>query len=966
MGGGDPSRGDGCPEPIDWSFSSMINDTVPSPRFVIGIDLGTTNCSVAYVDTDEKKWAVRDLAIPQMVAAATVEARETLPSFHYEAAAAEFPAGALRLPWNQDDPRIAVGVFARDHGAAVPGRLVVSAKSWLCHPGVDRTAGLLPWHGAADVERLSPVEVCTRYLAHIRDAWDFKFPDHRLSQQDVILTVPASFDEVARELTVEAAVQAGLSQVVLVEEPQAAFYAWLHDQKEGWASHVQPGQKILVCDIGGGTSDFTLIRVRRAETGKVHFHRIAVGEHLILGGDNLDLALAHFVERKISPAGDGKLEPRRWGSLVRICRAAKETLLGPNAPDRFTINLPGGGSRLIGGATQIEITREEVHRVLVEGFLPRVLLDEKPAVRRSGFQEFGLPYAPDAAMTKYLAAFLKAHQHAGEDPAVNHAANPARPDIVLFNGGFFESPVLSARLIEVLSDWFSEAGKPRWLPQVLPNARLDLAVSRGAAHYGMVRRGHGQRISGGSAQTYYIGVETAENEGHSAVCLLPAGLEEGQSVDLSQRPFNLLIRQPVEFPLYVSSVRTTDAAGAIVPFDPLQMVPLPPIRTVLQSGRKSTADQAVVILHARRTEIGTLDLWCAEVKGDRKWRLQFDVRTASKPGMEVPAGTAASQGLVDESVVDACAMLIRQSFRKNNEGSTDRPEGLMKRLELATNSTRAEWPSSLMRSFWEVLLEVAEGRTFSPEHEARWFNLLGFSLRPGYGLAVDDWRVAQTWKIQSTKVIHGKNELCRAEWWVLWRRIAGGLTPGQQHTLAEPFLAALRTFLRKAGTAKGSPLGYGPHEGAEVFRLLGGMELLPQSSKSELGEMLFYFIARDRATGLRDAAAWVLGRLGSRVPLYGPLNTLVGPEIVEGWARRLIELPQMPEKALFSLVQMVRLTGDRYRDVSSELREAVANKMESANAPAHYVQLVRVGGELASEEQKLAFGESLPKGLRIE
>lgn len=935
-------------------------------RFVVGIDLGTTNSAVAYVDTGKADWRVRDFAIPQLVAPATVEAQETLPSFHYEAAANEFAGGALKLPWDTEEAKTAVGFLARDHGAAVPGRLVVSAKSWLCHSGVDRTAGLLPWHGAVDVRRLSPVEVSARYLSHIRQAWDFKFPEEPLARQDVMLTVPASFDEVARELTVEAAVAAGLANIVLVEEPQAAFYAWLHEQKETWESQVRPGQKILVCDIGGGTCDLTLIRVRRAEGGKVHFHRIAVGEHLILGGDNLDLALAHHIERKI--AGDGKLEPRRWGPLVRLCRAAKETLLGPKPPPQLTLNIPGGGSRLIGGATQVELSRDEAQRVLVDGFLPRVALDEKPAARRSGFQEFGLPYAPDAAITKYLAAFLVAHRHAGEEErgrAADDSPDPARPDIVLFNGGFFESPVLSHRLLEVVSDWFSKPRQREWSPKVLPNARLDLAVARGAAHYGMVRRGHGQRISGGSAQTYYIGVEKAGSDGHSAVCLLPAGLEEGQGVDLSDRPFNLLIRQPVEFPLLVSSVRTTDKPGEIVPVDLPQMASLPPIRTVLHSGRKSAADEVSVTLHARRTEIGTLDLWCAEIKGDRTWRLRFDVRTANRPGLEAHGGEAEAQGFVDQRVVDACAMLIRQSFRPN-AGATDRPEGLVKRLELATSTARTDWPSSLMRGFWEVLMEAEEGRKLSVDHEARWLNLLGFSLRPGYGLAVDDWRVAQTWRLQSQRVVHAKNEQCRAEWWVLWRRLAGGLTQGQQHTLAEPLLATLRTYLRKAGTAKGSPLGYGMHEGAEVFRLLGALELLKVEIKAELGEMLMLFIGRDRALPLRDAAIWAVGRLGSRVPIYGPLNTLVPAETIEVWARAILALASWPEKLLFSLVQMARRTGDRYRDISLELREALVARMEASGAPAHYVQLVRDGGELAVEEQKIAFGESLPRGLRIE
>jgi molecular chaperone DnaK (HSP70) len=937
-----------------------MSDSPDPSRFVIGIDLGTTNSALAFVDTLEHDWHVCDFPAPQLVAPSTVEPRDVLPSFHYDAAAGEFPVGALKLPWSAADPTYAVGAFARDHGAAVPGRLISSAKSWLCHPGVDRTAGLLPWHGAPDTQRLSPVEASARYLLHLRNSWDHAHPDHPLSEQDVILTVPASFDEVARELTVQAAVQAGLPHVVLVEEPQAAFYAWLHDHRDRWESQVTPGQKILVCDIGGGTSDFTLISVRRAADDKIQFHRIAVGDHLILGGDNLDLALAHHLERKISAAS--RLDPRRFATLVRLCRSAKETLLGATPPDKLTITLPGGGSRVIGGATQVPLTGDEAIQILVDGFLPRVPFDAKPAARRSGFQEFGLPYAPDPAITKYLAAFLLAH---GGDDVVT-----ARPDIVLFNGGFFESPTLTRRLLEVLGSWFTLRGSTEpWVPKVLPNPRLDLAVARGAAHYGMVRRGRAQRIAGGSAHTYYVGVESSAAAAPSAICLLPAGLEEGQSVDLNERPFNLLIRQPVEFPLYVSSVRTTDVPGDVFPIDPLQMTALPPIRTVLQSGRKSEAATVPVTLHARRTEIGTLDLWCAEASGsgDRTWRLQFDVRVATRPGQGTQEGGAEIEGVVDQQIVDACTLLIRQSFTKNAAGVTDRPEGLVKRLELATSQARTDWPASLMRSFWETLIDVADGRRLSPEHEIRWLNLAGFCLRPGYGLAVDDWRVAQAWKLQSQRVVHAKNEQCRAEWWVLWRRVAGGLTQGQQHTLAEPLLSTLRTYLRKAGTAKGSPLGYGPHEGAEVFRLLGALELLKIETKIELGDMLLPFIVRDRAASLRDAAAWALGRLGSRVPIYGPLNALVPADAVEAWLRKLLDgLSTLPDKLLFSFVQLARLTGDRYRDLSAEPRAELLSRMGAVKAPDHYLHLIRVGGELAADEQKIAFGESLPRGLRIE
>ncbi len=486
-------------------------------RYVVGIDLGTTNSAVAYVDTNDARWRVRDFPVPQLVAPGEIEPRPTLPSFHYEAAAGEFAGGAMRMLWDAPgaDPPYAVGVFAREHGAQVAGRLVVSAKSWLSHSGVDRTAGLLPWHGAADIAKLSPVDVSARYLAHIRAAWDAAHPEHPLARQDVVLGVPASFDEVARELTVQAARQAGLVKLVLLEEPQAAFYAWIHGRGTQWGTQVKAGQTILVCDVGGGTSDFTLIRVRPAQNGKVLFHRVAVGEHLILGGDNLDLALAHHVERKLKGVG-GKLDVRQWGPLARACRVAKETLLAERAPQRVTVNVAGGGSKLVGGATQVELTRDEIQDVLVDGFLPRVRLDEKPTSRRSGFQEFGLPYAPDAAITRYLAAFLSSHR----------ASQDERPDLVLFNGGLFESPVLRDRLLEVLSSWFG-AG---YEPTVLKSDRLDLAVARGAAYYGMVRRGKGVRISGGLAHTYFIGVEAADGQpgaALAAVCLVPAGVEEG-------------------------------------------------------------------------------------------------------------------------------------------------------------------------------------------------------------------------------------------------------------------------------------------------------------------------------------------------------------------------------------------------------------------------------------------------------
>lgn len=1013
------------------------SDLINQPgRFIVGIDLGTTNCSVAYVDTLPPTWTVRDLPIPQLVAASTSEEREVLPSFHYQSAEGEFAAGALRLPWSEQEENSVVGFFARDHGASVPGRLITSAKSWLCHPGVDRTAGLLPWYGAADVERLSPVEVSARYLGHIRKAWAHRHPEHPLAGQDVVLTVPASFDEVARELTVEAARKAGLVKLTLVEEPQAAFYAWIHAQGQRWEEQVEAGQKILVCDIGGGTTDFTLIRVKPAEQGKVLFHRVAVGQHLILGGDNLDLALAHHIEQKISPGG--KLSPQQWGPLLRSARHLKETLLSDSAPERLTVSVASGGAKLIGGARQVEVSRQEVHQLLIEGFLPRCELSDRPIARRSGFQEFNLPYAPDPAITRYLAAFLSAHRDApiDQDNIIKLHHDPARPDIVLFNGGFFASPMLRQRLLEVLSSWFSNPAQ--WRPKVLANDRLDLAVSRGAAYYGMVRRGQGVRISGGLAHSYYIGVDIAdsargglgeesrggtgewengglgegerersgestnrrtsvgsasvdalipplenrkskiENPPSCALCLLPAGIEEGQDVRLG-RTFNLLIRQPVEFPLYVSATRTTDAPGALVTVEAEQLTSLPPIRTVLQSGKRSVADTVPVNLHARLTEIGTLELWAQEVKGDRQWRLEFDVRSAIHAEVERHTGQAEQQGFVDASLLPPARSAIASAFSAAAPAAQlpapATPQSLVKRLELVTGLSRQEWPTSLLRSFWETLMEMQEGRKLSVDHEARWLNLVGFCLRPGYGLAVDDWRVAQTWRLNSQKVQHPKNELCRAEWWILWRRIAGGLSPGQQLTLAEPLIAAMKSRLRPAGPigqAKTSPFQYGPHESAEVWRLLGSLELLRLSVKAELGQAILDLLPREKTPAAANAALFALGRLGSRVAVYGPLNALVAAEIVEEWIGRLLAMPGIAGEGgskpqmHFTLVQLARRTHDRYRDISEALRQQVVEFLLTHSAPPHFVELVREGGQLQEEEQKLTFGEALPRGLRIE
>jgi len=930
-------------------------------RYIVGIDLGTTNSAVACMDTTEARPRVEDFPVLQLTAPGELQAGEVLPSFLYLCARDEFRRDLLQLPWQPSGTADIVGVFARDHGAEVPGRLVGSAKSWLSHAGVDRTAPLLPWHASEDVTRISPVQATTAYLAHMRFAWNHAHPDDPLEDQDVVITVPASFDEVARELTVRAAARAGLARIILLEEPQAAFYAWINRQGQAWQQQIEPGQTILVCDIGGGTSDFTLIEVRSAQ-GSISFHRIAVGDHLILGGDNLDLALAYHIEARL----EAQLSPRQFSTLVRSCQKAKEILLGACPPESVTVNILGAGSALIGGALQVEIGRREIHEVLIEGFFPCTDLTEKPISRRSGFQEFGLPYASDHAITRYLADFLIRHATGIKAADPVQVEQAGRPDIVLLNGGLFLSPQIQTRVVDILGTWFS-SHDVSWRPKVLEGDRPELAVARGAAYYGNVRRGHGTRINAGLARSYYIGVGSDQAQGNQAVCLVPAGLEEGQTIDLSERDFTLLIRQPVEFSLYASSVRTTDLPGDLIEIDIGELTALPPIRTVLRSGKSQAVDRIPAILHARLSAIGTLELWCSEKQGNRRWRLEFDVRSVTRTELSANTGEGETAGFVDTVAVEQCWALIVETFAPRTS-SRSNPQGLVKRLERATAMTRSEWPPSVLRQFWEALYSVKEGRKIDALHETRWLNLTGFALRPGYGYAVDDWRVKQTWQLFREKVTFSRNQACRSEWWILWRRIAGGLLPGQQQALCSPLFASVKEISEGRGAkrtqskAGSTRARVEANELAEIWRLLGTCERLPCDMKIELGDLILKLGSKSES--VKEAALWALGRIGARFPLYGPLNELIPASQIEQWIPPLIESPIQANTA-FTLMQLCRRTHDRYRDISMEKRRMVCDFLRRVGAPPHFIELVEQGGDLIRDEQTLVFGERLPSGLNL-
>ncbi|MDP2255284.1 MAG: Hsp70 family protein [Polaromonas sp.] len=607
------------------------------PRYSIGIDLGTTHCALAYVDIaasegETTRYGVLD--IPQLTAPGSVESLPLLPSFLYLPHASELVPGDLTLPWVADQD-FAVGELARTRGALTPIRLVASAKSWLCHPGVDRRAAILPHDAPPEVARISPLEASTRYLAHLRQAWDAAHPEAPFDQQDVTVTIPASFDPAARELTAEAARAAGYTALTLLEEPQAALYNWIQTSAGRWRKDVKPGDIILVIDVGGGTSDFSLIAVLE-RGGQLELHRVAVGDHILLGGDNMDLTLAHGVARKLAAEGK-QLDPWQMRALNHACRTAKESLLSDAALETQAIVVPSRGAKLIGGAIRTELTQAEVRATLLEGFFPQVDAATRPASRtRSGLTQLGLPYAQDAGVTRHLAALLGRQAGAtaeleGFAGKLDAEASFLHPTAVLFNGGVFKSGVLTERTLATLNGWLAaENAEPA---RMLAGADMDLAVARGAAYYGYVRRGQGVRIRGGTARAYYVAIESAMpaipgfEPPVQALCIAPFGMEEGTDADLLTQEFGLVVGEPVHLRLLGSSVRRQDQLGTLLDFwQPEELQALGEIQATLPAEGRQAGEVVQVKLRAVATDTGTLELTAVATQGNERWKVEFDVR----------------------------------------------------------------------------------------------------------------------------------------------------------------------------------------------------------------------------------------------------------------------------------------------------------------------------------------------------
>ena len=858
----------------------------------VGIDLGTTNSALAWIDPAEAEDTsfppIHIFDIPQLVAANRIEPQRTLPSF---------------LFLEEGQP---VGTYARDQGAIVPTRLVHSAKSWLSNADVDRTAKILPWDAGEGGRVLSPVEVSAKFLSAIREAWDSSGKFGPLAEQDVVLTVPASFDEEARELTVKAAEEAGLPKLTLIEEPAAAFYSWIANNFMRSRRLLFDGQVVLICDVGGGTSDFSLIRVSR-DGDRIDFTRTAVGKHLLLGGDNLDLTLAWLAESKLGK----QLSIRQRSGLRRQCSAAKEILLCDPRRESVEISVLGAGSSMIGGTLKTEITRAEALELTLEGFLPITPLGEKPKdEKKSLFRELGLPYVSDPAVSRHLAAFLESAGQA--------------PDAILFNGGFFIPEICRTRVADIMESWYGKR------PEIFENRDLDLAVASGAAYYSYVRStGAGVLVRGGLPRAYYVGLADS-----TAVCLVPRGAEEGDSVEVDREDLQLVANKPVAFRLISSLTRSDDKPGEVVKFaEGEELHQHAPLEAVIRFG-KGGERLVPVKLGARLTETGTLETWCDSKISENRWRLQFQLRKAARSDT-APGRPAA---VVSAEAVEAACALVRETFLTGSVA----PEELPSKLEAALGLGRNSWPVDVARQLADVFLEQIENRRRTAAHEVRWLNLGGFCLRPGFGYIGDDFRIEQVRRIYASGPQFANQAQNEIDWWIFWGRLAGGLNRNQQVDIVQRLLPFLIPKLgKKVQRINNSLL-------REMWRTASSMELIPAGNRMQLGDALL-------KAPKEDYVLWCLSRLGARQLFHGPANQVLAASVAARWIEGLMATP----KADDALVSLARRTGDPVRDVAAATFAAVRARLTDPSL------IAQLEGDTERDERALGriFGEGLPSGL---
>ncbi|WP_404973041.1 Hsp70 family protein [Vibrio campbellii] len=931
-----------------------------SPRFLVGIDLGTTNTVVAYCEiTDNLEQSEVSLFdIDQLIGPGEVVRKPLLPSFRYHPAVGQISPSDLTLPWENepvsgDISNVIVGEWARELGAKVEGRQVSSAKSWLSHQAVDRSSEILPWAGAQDVDKVSPVIASASYLNHIRQAWNYRHPSNKLEDQDVVVTVPASFDETARKLTLEAAELAGLKKIVLLEEPQAVCYDWYARHQQTAADELKELPLILVCDVGGGTTDLSLIEASFSSQNELALDRIGVGEHLMLGGDNLDLALAHLAESRFNQSK--KLTAASLTKLIQQTRKAKENLLSANAPEEVKITMLGSGSKLLGGTKSIGLSKQEVHQIALDGFFPLSDFSEVPDKRRSAVVEFGLPYVADPAVSKHVAEFLTTHQQVSRAAlGIEDDKQNAIPVGLLLNGGVFNSELVTERVTTLLSDW---RGAP---VTVLDNPHPDWSVALGAVAFGKARRGAQLKIGGGAARSYFLHLQEKNKMG-KALCLLAKGTEEGHEIRLSGRRFSLTLGEPVRFNLLTSThdTLTNNTAiqnGVMVDVDPDLFAPLPPYITTLEGeGAELQANQkerVEVQLACQLTEVGTLKMECVSAEDDSKrWELEFEVRNKQ---------TDDSEQVKLHPKLNECKELIARLYSGNKKSAESKEiKTLAKDLEKKLGK-RDEWDFTTLRQLFDTFAQGRKRRRRSEQHEKNWLRLAGFALRPGFGDPTDSWRIEQVWGLYQQN-IQFKNHQGWTDWWVFWRRIAGGLSQEQQETILADIAKYLHPgAMKNPQSAKAAQdMGY-----ESMVRLAASLEHLEVEDKVLLAT---WFLSKAiNHNQFEQAHWWAMGRLASRTPLYGSQHNVIPREQAEQWLPKLLEQNWQKEPMIaFAAVMICRKTGDRLFDISDEYREQVLTKLKQSKVPESWVSLVEEVKELSESESKRIFGDALPSGLTL-
>jgi molecular chaperone DnaK (HSP70) len=905
-----------------------------SAKYHIGIDLGTTHTVVAYAETHKKTAEIHIFEIEQLVAPGEVSSLKLLPSVRYHPATGELSAADMAFSPSGD--QAIIGQAARALSAKTQGRFISSAKSWLSHPSIDHTAAILPWGSHDDVYKVSPLEASASYLQHVRQVWNHKNPNTLFEEQNIVITVPASFDDSARSLTIEAARLAGLQHARLLEEPQAVCYDWLHRHADTLENTLKNIKLLLVCDVGGGTTDLTLIKVDHSQK-EPKLSRIAVGEHLMLGGDNIDLTLAHLAESRISTENK-KLSSADLSYLLEQCRIVKEQLLADNAPEFLSVTLLGGGSKLIGGARSAQFTRDEVHAIALDGFFPLSKIDELPNKKRSGVVEFGLPYAAEAAVSKHIAAFLKTHQQ-----TIKSALGEASiPDALLLNGGVFRSPKITQRTIDLLESWQSQA------PLLLENQHPELSVAYGAVSYGLAREHKNINIGGGASRSYFLLIGSEEKQ--QSICILPRGSEENNEIILKDRQFSLRLGQPVSFHLVSLTGGKDYQVGEIVTLND-DFHPLPPLAVAFEHEDYAQNTEVEVQLSATLSEVGTLQIQCISTEEkSRRWNVQFQIRKATKATL--------AQKLPDNFLL-AIEKIEAIFGSKSKEINPKAVKSLRVDLEKLLG-LRSTWSSLILRELFSALLEVRKNHRRSPNHERVWLSLIGYCLRPGFGYQLDNWRVEQLWKAYNNKIQFVNETQNWSEWWTLWRRISGGLDTESQELIFDD----IEKYINPASARQGTVAKQGKQKSYDdMVRLAAVLERLPINKKEQLGEWL---LKRLQKSSEPAQSWWAVGRIGARVPFHASTHFVVPPATAELWLQQLltVDWKKIPQAA-FAATLIARMSGDRANDIDTELRQQILDKLKASKNPESWLSLVESVKELDAAEEKQIFGEALPAGLSL-